>query len=149
MMYLDLKVQKRAWKKQLSCQLSSLNCFKEQGNLGKVFYFMAHLEQVKVFSLKLAQLNAIVLSFLYLRQIWLVNGKESLKDLLNSCLNLLEKKSHPWYSLMRLIHCVEKELKVKMNHQEEFWLNFWFKWMDVETIKKEFLLWVQQTHLGS
>jgi hypothetical protein len=69
--------------------------------------------------------------------------------LLNSCLNLLEKKSHPWYSLMRLIHCVEKELKVKMNHQEEFWLNFWFKWMDVETIKKEFLLWVQQTHLGS
>lgn len=120
MMYLDLKEQKRVWKKQLLCQSSFLNCFKEPENLGKVFYFMDHQVLVKVFSLKLAQLNAIAHSFLFLRQIWLVNGKESLKDLSNSCLNLQEKKSHLWYSLMRLIHCAEKELKDKMNLPEEF-----------------------------
>ena len=52
-------------------------------------------------------------------QTWSVNGSESLKDLLSSSSNLLDRTSQQLFSLMRLTLCAEAEVKVRTRHQEE------------------------------
>lgn len=148
-MYQVSSLQKRVSKKQSSCQLSSLNCSRAAENLGKVFCYMDHPVQVRVSLPKLAPLNVIVLSFPFPHQILWVSGRVSLKNSSKTYSKWQEIWNHQWSLLMRLILFVVKELKVKMNHQEESKQSSWSKWMVAEMIKQECLLWEPQIRHGN
>lgn len=140
---------KRGSRRLSSCLSGSHSSFRVQESLGLVFCSMGHQEQERVSWQKLVPPSATQPSSVSLRVTWWVSGKESQRDWSSSSLSSPERESLPWSLLMRSTHSAERERREKMRAPGESRLSFWSRWMAVETVRKEFLLWEQPILLGN
>jgi hypothetical protein len=114
---------RRLW----SCPQGSLNFLLVRGNPGEVSYSMDPQVLVSLISPRLVLLRQMVPSLVSQVLISSANGLESPRDLWSNFLSLPEKTNPPSYSLMKSIHSVAAEVKVKMRLPEELRLSFWFR----------------------
>lgn len=147
-MFQAFRMQKMHWNKPLFFRLGLKKFSQEVGNHGKEFYYTVHLEQVRPFWQKLAQLKLMVPFSQFLLLISWASMWERVKNWSRLCLTVHEKKSHQLFLLIKSIPWLEIDPMVRTKLPEELKHSFWCRCKVLDTMIQAFWFLEQQIFLG-